>query len=66
MKSKFPLPRPSRNTYGGSNKAFREIARILMEYAFLHTNPRSMPQNKVSIIISEYEGNKIDWGIITG
>ena len=53
-------------TYGGSNKAFREIAHILMEYAFVHTNPTSMPQNKVAIIISEYEGNKIDWGIITG
>ena len=25
-----------------------------------------MPQNKAAIIISEYEGNKIDWGIITG
>ena len=33
-------------TYGGSNKAFGEIARILMEYAFVHTNPTSMPQNK--------------------
>ena len=37
-----------------------------MEYAFVHTNPTSMPQNKAAIIISEYEGNKIDWGIITG
>ena len=53
-------------TYDGSNKAFGEIARILMEYAFVHTNPTSMPQNKAAIIISEYEGNKIDWGIITG
>ena len=53
-------------TYGGSNKAFGELARILMEYAFVHTNPTSMPQNKAAIIISEYEGNKIDWGIITG
>ena len=52
-------------TYSGSNKAFGEIARILMEYAFVHTNPTSMPQNKAAIIISEYEGNKINWGIIT-
>ena len=37
-----------------------------MEYAFVHTNPTSMPQNKAAIIISEYEGNKIDWGVITG
>ena len=53
-------------TYGGSNKAFGELARILMEYAFVHTNPTSMPQNKAAIIISAYEGNRIDWGIITG
>ena len=32
----------------------------------MHTNPTSMPQNKAAIIISEYEGNKIDWGIIIG
>ena len=36
-------------TYGGPNKFFREIARILMEYAFAHTNPTSMPQNKAAI-----------------
>ena len=30
-------------TYGGSNTAFRELARILMEYVFVHTNPTSMP-----------------------
>ena len=30
-------------TYGGPNKAFGEIARILMEYAFVHTNPMRMP-----------------------
>ena len=38
----------------------------MMEYVFVHTNPTSMPQNKASIIISAYERNKIDWGIITG
>ena len=27
-----------------------------MEYAFVHTNPTSMPQNKAAIIISAYEG----------
>ena len=53
-------------TYGGPNKSFGEIACILMEYAFVHTNPTSMPQNKAAIIINEYKGNKIDWGIIIG
>ena len=45
-------------TYGGPNRAFGEIPRILMEYAFVHTNPTSMPQNKAAIIISAYEGKK--------
>ena len=53
-------------TYGGPTKAFGEIAHILMEYAFVHINPTSMPQNKVAIIIREYEGIKVNWGIITG
>ena len=36
-----------------------------MEYTFVHTNATSIPQNKVAIIIREYEGDKVDWGIIT-
>ena len=52
-------------TYGGPNRFFGEIARILMEYAFVHTNPTSMPQNKVAIIIREYQGGTVDWGILT-
>ena len=52
-------------TYGGLNKFFGEIARILMEYAFVHTNPMSMPQNKAAIIIKEYQGGTVDWGILT-
>ena len=53
-------------TYGGPNKFFGEISRILMEYAFAHTNPTSMPQNKVAIMIREYQGGTVDWGILTG
>ena len=53
-------------TYGGPNKFFGEISRILMEYAFAHTNPTSMPQNKAAIMIREYQGGTVDWGILTG
>ena len=62
----YSISRKAYRTYGGSNKAFRDIACILMEYAFVHTNPASMSQNKAAIFTSEYEGNKIDWGIIMG
>ena len=54
------------HTDGGPNRFFGEIARILMEYAFVHTNPTSMPQNKADIIIWEYQGGTVDWGILTG
>ena len=30
-------------TYGGLNRCFSEIPRILMEYVFAHTNPTNMP-----------------------
>ena len=51
-------------TYGGPDKFFGEIVRILMEYAFVHTNPTSMPHNKAAIIIREYQGGTVDWGIL--
>ena len=51
--------------YGGSNKFFGEIARILMEYAFAHTNPTNMPQKKVVVIVKAYQGETVDWGILT-
>ena len=53
-------------TYGGPDKAFGEIARVLMEYAFVHANPTSMPKNKAAIIIGAVEGRRIDWGILIG
>ena len=37
-----------------------------MEYAFAHKNPTSMPLNKTAIIIREYQGGTVDWGILTG
>ena len=46
--------------FGGPNKLFGEIARILMEYAFAHTNPTSMPQKKETIIIKAYQGGIVD------
>ena len=61
----YSISRKAYCTYGGPNKSFGEIARILMEYVFVDTNPTSMPQNKAAIIIREYEGDKVDWGIIT-
>ena len=53
-------------TYGGPNRFFGEIARILMEYVFAHTNPTNMLQKKTNIIIKAYQGGIVDWGILTG
>ena len=38
----------------------------MMEYAFAHTNPTSMPQKKAAIITTAYQGGIVDWGILTG
>ena len=45
-------------TYKGPNKFSGEIARILMEYVFAHTNPTRMPQKRSSIIIKAYQGGE--------
>ena len=52
--------------YIGSDIVFGEIAQILMEYAFAHTNPTCMPQKKAAIINKDYQGGTVDWGILTG
>ena len=52
----YSISRKAYRTYGGPNKSFGEIARILMEYEFVHTNPTSMPKNTAIIIIRKYEG----------
>ena len=39
----YSASRKAYRTYRGSNKAFRELTQILMEYVFVHTNPTSMP-----------------------
>ena len=45
---------------------FGEIAQILMEYVFAHTNRTNMPPKKATIIIKAYQGGTVDWGILTG
>ena len=50
--------------YGGPNRFFGEIGRILMEYASAHTNPTSMPQKKAILIIKAYQGGIVVSGIL--
>ena len=56
----YSVSRKAYHTYRGLNKFFGEITRILMEYAFAHTNPTNMPQKKAAIIIKAYQGRTVD------
>ena len=62
----YSVSRKAYRTYRGPNRFFGEIARILMEYIFAHTNPTNMLQKKTNIIIKAYQGGIVDWGILTG
>ena len=45
---------------------FREVARVLLEYGFVHPRPPAMPKYRAGFLIAAYEGLKVDWvAIIT-
>ena len=49
---------------GGENMLFREIARVLLEYAFVHPRPPAIPKNRADFIIVTFEGLWVDWPLI--
>ena len=44
---------------------FREIVKVLLEYAFVHPRPLAMPKNRADFIIATFEGLQVDWLLIT-
>ena len=48
------------------NPFFREVAKFLLEVGCLHTNAYGMPKQKAGIVIATFEGQAIDWAVITG
>ena len=51
---------------GGEHPLFREVARVLLEYGFVHPRPPAMPKYRAGFVIVAYEALKVDWvAIIT-
>ena len=50
---------------GGENLLFRETAKVLLEYGFVHLRPLTMPKNRTDFIIATFEGLRVDWPLIT-
>ena len=51
-------------TQGGEDILFREVARVLLEYGFVHSWPPAIPKYRASFVIAAYEGLKVDWTTI--
>ena len=52
----YSLSAKAHHTHGGHNEFFWNLAHFLLEYAFVHANPYSMPKKKVGIIVTTYIG----------
>ena len=46
---------------GAQDLLFKEVARILLEYGFMHPRPPAIPKYRAGFVIAAYEGLKIDW-----
>ena len=53
-------------TWEVPNPFFREVAKFLLEVGCVHTNAYGMPKQKAGIVIATFQGQAIDWGVITG
>ena len=62
----YSLNNKAYRTQGGEDLLFREVARVLLEYGFVHPRPPAMPKYRAGFVIATYEGLKVDWvAIIT-
>ena len=47
-------------TLGGQSELFKDWLVLFMRVALLHQNPYAMPRGKGSILVAEFEGQRID------
>ena len=45
---------------------FRDVAKFLQEVGYIHVNAYGMPKHKAGVVLTTYEGTKVDWGIVAG
>ena len=60
----FSITSKAYRTQGDENLLFREVARVLLEYGFVHPRPLAMPKNRAGFIITTFEGFKVNWPVI--
>ena len=63
---KYSISAKAYRTLDAPDPFFRELAKFLLEVGCLHTNMYGMPKQKLGLIIATFEGQSIDWGVITG
>ena len=56
----YSLASKAYRTQGGEDPLFRKVARVLLEYGFVHPRPLAMPKNKAGFIIATFGGIKVD------
>ena len=57
----YSLSSKAYRTRGGQDLLFREVARVLLEYGFVHSRPPAITNYRAGFVIATYEGLKIDW-----
>ena len=57
----YSLSSKAYRTQGGQNLLFGEVARVLMEYGFVHPRPPAIPKYRAGFVIAAYEGLRVDW-----
>ena len=60
----YSLNSKTYRTQGGKDPPFRELARVLLEYGFVHSRPPTIPTYRTGYVITAYEGLKVDWTTI--
>ena len=52
-------------TMGGQDEFFHEVAKFMLEVAFVTPRFYGMPKKRAGFIIATYEGEKFDWGLLS-
>ena len=50
---------------GGHDEFFHEVAKFMLEVAFVTPRFYGMPKKRAGFIIATYEGENFDWGLLS-
>ena len=60
----YSIASKSYQTHDDEDPLFQEVARVLLEYGFLHPRPPAMPKCRDGFVIAVFEGLQVDWSAI--